>query len=58
MGRPEGRRPPGRPKCRWKGNIIVNLQKVERGGTDWIVVGEDRDKWRALVNAVMNRSVP
>ena len=57
MGRPEGRRSPGRPRCRWKGNIKVNVQKVEWGGTDWIAVAEDRDKWRALLNAVMNLSV-
>jgi len=58
VGRPEGRRPPARLKCRWKGNIKVNLQKVEWGGTDLIAVAEGRDKWRALVNAVMNLSVP
>ena len=58
MGRPEGRRPHARPRCRWKGNTKVNLQKVEWGGTDWIVVAEDRDKWWACMNTVMDLSVP
>jgi hypothetical protein len=54
----KGRRPPARPRCRWKGNIKVNLQKVEWEATDWIAVAEDRDKWRAPVNALTTRSVP
>jgi hypothetical protein len=55
--RPEGRRPLGRPRRRWEDNIKINLQEVELG-MDWIELAQDRDRWRALVNAVMNLRVP
>jgi hypothetical protein len=56
--RPEGKRPLGRPRCRWEDNIKMALQEVKRGGMDWIELAQDRDRWRALVNAVMNLRVP
>jgi len=58
MGKPGGKRPLGRPRRRWEDNIKMYLQKVECGGMDWIDVAQDRDWWRALVNAVMNLRVP
>jgi hypothetical protein len=58
VGRPEGRRPLGRPRHRWEDNIKIDLQEVGWGGMDWIDMAQDRDRWRALVNAVMNLRVP
>jgi hypothetical protein len=58
LGKPEGMRPLGRSRCRWKDNIKMDLQKVGCGGMDWIELAQDRDRWRALVNAVMNLRVP
>jgi hypothetical protein len=58
VGRPEGRRPLGRPRRRWEDNIKMDLQEVGRGGIDWIGVAQDRDRWRALVSAVMNLAIP
>jgi len=54
VGRPEGKRPLGRPSHRWEDNIKMDLQEVECGSMDWIELAQNRDKWRALVNAVMN----
>jgi hypothetical protein len=54
LGRPEGRRPLGRPRRRWEDNIKMDLQEVGWGGLDWIYMALDRDRWRAVVNAVMN----
>jgi len=54
VGKPEGMRPPGRPRRRWEFNIKMDLHEVVCGGMDWIDVAQDRDRWRALVNAVMN----
>jgi hypothetical protein len=51
---PEGKRPLGRPRCRWVDNIKMDLFEVGWGGVYWIGLAQDRDKWRALVNAVMN----
>ena len=56
VGKPEGRRPLGRPRRRWEDNIKMDLQDV--GAWTWIDVAEDRDRWRVLVNAVMNFGVP
>jgi hypothetical protein len=58
VGKPEGRRPLGRWRHRWEGNIKMNLQEVRCGGTDWIDLAQDRDRWLSLVNAVMNLWVP
>jgi hypothetical protein len=53
-GEPDGKRPPGRPSHRWEDNIKMDLQEVGCGGMDWIDLAQDRDRLRALVNAVMN----
>ena len=50
MGKPEGKRPLGRPRCRWEENIKMDIQEVGCEGTDWIDLTQDRDRWRALVN--------
>jgi hypothetical protein len=57
VGRLEGRRSLGRPRRRWEDNIKVDLQAVE-WGMDWIELAQDRDRWQAVVNAVMNLRVP
>jgi len=54
----EEKRPLGRPRRRWEDKITVYLQEVGCGGVDWIELAQDRDRWRALVNAVMNLQVP
>ena len=54
----EGKRPLGRPRRRWEDDIKVDLQEVGCGGMDWTEVDQDRDRWRALVCAVMNLRVP
>jgi hypothetical protein len=58
VGKPEGRRPLGRPRHRWEDNIKMDLRKVGWGGADWIDLAQDRDRWRALVYTVMNLRVP
>jgi hypothetical protein len=58
VGKPEGKRPLGRPRRRWEDNIKMDLQEVGCGGMDWIELAQDRDRWRALLNAVMNLQVP
>ena len=58
VGKPEGKTPLGRPRPRWEGNIKMALQEVGCEGTDWIELAEDRDRRRALINAVMNLRVP
>jgi len=56
--KPEGKRPLGRLRRRWKDNIMIDLQEVGCGVMDWIEVAQNRDRWRALVKAVMNLRVP
>jgi hypothetical protein len=58
VGRPEGRRPLGKPRCRWEDNIKMDLREIGFGDVDWINWDQDRDRWRALVNTVMNLRVP
>ena len=53
VGKPEGKRPLGRPRRRWEDNIKMDLQEVGGGG-DWMELAQDRDRWRALVSTVMN----
>jgi len=55
---PEGKRPLGTPTHRWEDNIKTSLHKVGCRGMDWIQLAQDRDRWRALVNAVMNLHIP
>jgi hypothetical protein len=58
VGKPEGKKPLGRPRRRWEDNIKIDPQEVGCGGMGWIEVALDRDRWWALVNAVMNLRVP
>jgi len=58
VGKPEGKRPLGRPRRRWEDSIKMDIQEVGSGGMDWIELAQDGDRWRALMNAVMNLRVP
>ena len=58
VGKPEGKRSLGRPRRRWEDNMKMNLQEVGFGGMDWIELAQDRDRWRAVMNAVVNLWVP
>jgi hypothetical protein len=58
VGKPEGKRPPGRPRRRWVDNIRMNLGEVRWGDVDWIYLAQDRNRWRVLVNSVLNLRVP
>jgi hypothetical protein len=58
VGKPEVKRPLRRPIRRWEDNIKTDIQEVEFGGMDWIALTQDRNRWRALVNAVMKLRVP
>jgi hypothetical protein len=60
MGKPEGKRPLGRHRCRWEDNITMDFREVNGGGwgTNWIDLAQDRDRWQALVNTVINLLVP
>jgi hypothetical protein len=57
VGKPDGKRPLGRPRRRWTNNIKIDFADTRWGGVDWIVLAQDRDNWRTLVNAVMNLRV-
>jgi hypothetical protein len=56
-GKPEGKRPLGRPRRRWEDGIRMDLREIGLGGVDWILLAQDRDRWRAVVSAVMNLRV-
>ena len=58
VGKPEGKRPLGRPRLRWEDNIKKDLQEVGGGYGDWMELAQDRDRWRAHVSTVMNFRVP
>jgi hypothetical protein len=58
LRKPEEKRSLGRPRCRWEYNIKMNLQEVGFGDMDWIELAQNRDRWWALVNAVMNLRIP
>ena len=58
VGKPEGKRPLGRPRRRWVDDIRMDLQEVGCGYVDWIGLVQDKDRWRTLVSAVMNHRVP
>ena len=58
VGKPEGKRPLGRPRCGWEDNIKMDLQEVGCGVMDWIKLAKDRERCRAFVNAVMNLRIP
>jgi hypothetical protein len=57
VGKLEGKRPLGRPRRRWEDNITMHRQEMGCGGMDWIGLAQDRDRWRTIVNAVMNLRV-
>jgi hypothetical protein len=57
VGKPEGKRPLGRPRRRWEDGIRMDLREIGLGGVDWIRISQDRDRWRAVVSAVMNLRV-
>jgi hypothetical protein len=58
VGKPEGKRPLGRPRRRWVNNNKMDLKEIGLDGMDWIELAQDKDQWRALVNTVMNLRVP
>jgi hypothetical protein len=58
VGKPEGKKSLGRPRRRWEGNNKMDIQEVGGGGMDWFELAEDWNRWRVLVNAVMNLRLP
>jgi hypothetical protein len=58
VGKPEEKRPMGRPRSRWEDNIRMDLQEVGFGGMGWIGLAQDRERWQALVKVVMNLRIP
>jgi hypothetical protein len=57
MGKLEGRRPLGRPRRRWEDGVKMDLREIGLGGVDWILLAQDSERWRAVLNAVMNLRV-
>jgi hypothetical protein len=57
VGKPEGKRPLGRPRRRWVDNVKMDLREMRWDGVDWIDMAQDRDQWRALVNTILNLRV-
>jgi hypothetical protein len=57
VGKPEGKRPLGIPRCRWEDNIQFDLREIGWGGMDWINLAQDTDQWQAVVNTVMNLGI-
>jgi hypothetical protein len=57
VGKPEGKRPLGRPRHRWEDGVRMDLKEIGLGGVDWIPLAQDRDRWWAVVSAVMNLQV-
>jgi hypothetical protein len=58
VGKPEGKRPLGRPRRRWEDNVKIDLREIGIGGANWIQLAQDMVQWRAFVNMVMNLRVP
>jgi hypothetical protein len=58
VGKPEGKRPLGRPRCKWVDNIKMDPREIGWDGMDWIDLAQDRDQWMVLVNTVLNLQVP
>jgi hypothetical protein len=58
VGKPKGKRPLGRPRCRWVDNIKMDLREIGWDGVDWMDMAQDRHQWRAIVNTVLNLQVP
>jgi hypothetical protein len=58
VGKPEGKKPLGRPRLSWEDNITMDIQELGCGGIDWIELAQDRERWRSRVNVVMNLRVP
>jgi hypothetical protein len=58
IGKPDGKRPQGRPRSRWKNNIRTDLREIGWEGVDWIHLAQDKEQWQAFVNTVMNLRVP
>jgi hypothetical protein len=57
VGKPKGKRPLGRPRCRWEDGLRMDLREIGLGDVDWIRLAQDRDRWQAVVSAVMNLRV-
>jgi hypothetical protein len=58
VGKPEGKKPLRRPRCRWVDNIKMDLREIEWDGVDWIDMAQNREQWRALLNTLLNLRVP
>jgi hypothetical protein len=58
VGKPEGKRPLGRPRRRWVDNIKIDLREIDWGGMDWNDLAEDKDRWRAFISTAINLRVP